>query len=81
MVVAKRFGKELQTRHFLNGFEILPVNQTVAEHAVALRQQYGMKLPDAIILASMQVNMRHLVTRNTKDFKDVPGVILPYSLA
>ncbi|MCE0801596.1 type II toxin-antitoxin system VapC family toxin [Buttiauxella sp. S04-F03] len=80
MVGAKHNDQEQQTRHFLSGFEILPVNHAVAEHSVALRQQYGMKLPDAIILASTQISARKLITRNSKDFKDLPGVILPYSL-
>lgn len=80
MVGAKHNDQEQQTRYFLSGFEILPVNQTVAEHSVALRQQYGMKLPDAIILASTHISARKLITRNSKDFKDLPGVILPYSL-
>ncbi|WP_370640077.1 type II toxin-antitoxin system VapC family toxin [Buttiauxella sp. S04-F03] len=80
MAGAKHHDQEQQTRHFLSGFEILPVNQAVAEHSVALRQQYGMKLPDAIILASTQISARKLITRNSKDFKDLPGIILPYSL-
>lgn len=39
-----------------------------------------MKLPDAIILATAQIHRRELVTRNTKDFAGVPGVIMPYQL-
>jgi hypothetical protein len=80
MVGAKRFGQEPQTRHFLNGFDVLPVNQAVAEQAVEIRKQYGMKLPDVIILASTHVSMRLLITRNTKDFQHVPGIIFPYTL-
>lgn len=38
------------------------------------------KLPDAIILATAQVHRCELVTRNTKDFADIPGVITPYHL-
>ena len=42
--------------------------------------EYGMKLPDAIILATAQIHRYELVTRNTKDFFGIPGVITPYHL-
>lgn len=72
--------QEAQTRQFLSHFDVLPVTQSVSERAVELRRQYKMKLPDAIILASTHVAQKTLLTRNTKDFKDIPGVIVPYSL-
>lgn len=67
------------TRAFLAGFALLPVNELVAERAVALRQVRRIKLPDAIIWASAQTSDRLLVTRNTKDFAATePGVRVPY---
>ena len=36
------------------------------------------KLPDAVIDATAQVENRLLLTRNVKDFKKIPGVIFPY---
>jgi len=39
-----------------------------------------MKLPDAIILATAQVHRRSLLTRNTKDFSGISGVVTPYIL-
>ncbi|MCT4713127.1 type II toxin-antitoxin system VapC family toxin [Enterobacteriaceae bacterium H11S18] len=78
MVGAKKFGHEGATRHFLTQFEVLPVSQAVAQEAVGVRTQFGMKLPDAIILATTRVNGRRFVTRNSKDFERVPGVVLPY---
>jgi len=40
----------------------------------------GIKLPDAIIEATAQIENRLLITRNVKDFKNTPGVILPYAM-
>lgn len=80
MVGAKRFHQENQTRMALSAFDVIGVSLEIAERGVSLRQEYGMKLPDAIILATAHLHRRELVTRNTKDFAGLPGVILPYSL-
>lgn len=67
------------TRVFLDGFTLLPLSGEVAEHAVELRREHRIKLPDAIVWASARVDDRLLVTRNTKDFPaGEPGVRAPY---
>ncbi|MCM2404099.1 type II toxin-antitoxin system VapC family toxin [Rhizobium sp. S153] len=69
------------TRAFLSGFEILAVDEAVAERAVAIRQARRVKLPDAIIRASAEVHGLLLVSRNDKDFPpDDPGVRMPYRI-
>lgn len=69
------------TREFLDGFELIDLNETVAERAVRLRQQHRLKLPDAIIWASAQVHAMLLVTRDTKGFPPGdPGVRMPYQV-
>ncbi len=69
------------TRAFLDGFELVSLEQEVAERAVALRQAHKIKLPDAIVWASAQAQGALLVTRNVKDFPPGdPGVRLPYRL-
>ncbi|WP_136420346.1 type II toxin-antitoxin system VapC family toxin [Herbaspirillum sp. ST 5-3] len=66
-------------RGFLNGFQSLPIDEKVSDLAVAIRQKHRVKLPDAIVWATAQVNGRILVTRNTKDFAhDEPGIRIPY---
>ncbi len=66
---------------FLNTFQILPVTSNEATRSVALRQTKRVKLPDALIWATAQVNDRLLVSRNVKDFPaDEPGVRVPYVL-
>ncbi|MEI7456093.1 MAG: type II toxin-antitoxin system VapC family toxin [Nitrosomonadales bacterium] len=72
---------EAVLRGFLSGFVNLPIDERVAVAAVALRRKHKIKLPDAIVWASAQVDRRILVTRNTKDFSpDEPGVHIPYHL-
>ena len=69
------------TRVFLNTFDIIPLANDVAERAVELRREHGIKLPDAVVWASADIHSMLLVTRNTKDFaKDAPGIRVPYTL-
>ena len=70
-----------QTRRYLSGYRVAPVDDRVAECAVTLRQASRIKLPDAMIWATAKVEGRLLITRNTKDFPaDDPGVRAPYVL-
>lgn len=70
-----------QTRRYLDGYEVIPVDEGVADRAVALRREHRIKLPDAMIWATAQSEGRLLVTRNTKDFPaGDPGVRTPYRL-
>ena len=67
--------------HFLNDFDSLTIDERVCDVAVTLRRQYKIKLPDAIVWATAQVNKRLLVTRNTKDYPyDEPGIRVPYHI-
>lgn len=69
------------TRGFLSAFVNLPIDEQVSDVAVTLRKQHKIKLPDAIVWATAQVNKRILVTRNTKDFShDEPGIHIPYTI-
>ena len=70
---------ESLTRAFLDGFDVVPVTQEVAERAVDLRRRHRIKLPDAIVWASAQIAQCELVTRNTRDFRaGTTGVRIPY---
>ena len=67
------------TREFLDAFTLVELNEKIAERAVTLRREHRLKLPDAIIWASAQVQAMLLVTRDTKGFPpDDPGVRMPY---
>jgi predicted nucleic acid-binding protein len=68
-------------RAFLAGFDLVALDQAVAEAAVDVRRTLGLKLPDAIVRASAVTQGRLLVTRDEKDFAgDDPGVRIPYRL-
>ncbi|KKB13735.1 twitching motility protein PilT [Devosia geojensis] len=72
---------EAGTRAFLAGFEVVPLDDAIAEHAVALRRAHRVKLPDAVIWATAETRSLLLVTRDGKDFPaDLPGIRVPYSL-
>lgn len=72
---------EASIRHFLAGFRQVFIDHDIAERAVAIRREYRLRLPDAIIWASAQSEGALLVTRNSKDFPpDDPGVRVPYRL-
>ncbi len=81
VMVGAEVGLEQATRSFLSSFEVVAVNERVAERAVGLRRSRRIKLPDAVIWATAQAQGALLVTRNTKDFPhDDPGIRAPYSL-
>lgn len=68
------------TRSFLNSFDIIALDEGIAERAVSLRRSHHIKLPDAIIWAT-QVHAMLLVTRSTRDFSvGDPGIRMPYRL-
>ncbi len=79
VMVGANAASETATRRFLASFDRLGVTEAVGERAVTLRRTMKLRLPDAIILATAQVDNLLLVTRNTKDFNaDIPGIRVPY---
>ena len=67
---------------FLGRFGIDEIDSETSVRAASLRRERPrLKSPDAIILASAQVNGRVLVTRNIRDFPaNMPGIRVPYTL-
>ena len=56
--------------------EVLPLTQSIAQQAIALRQQRRMGLGDAIIAATAMTHNLALVTHNTEDFRWINGLEL-----
>jgi predicted nucleic acid-binding protein len=56
----------------LSPFTELPVDRPTAERAGRLRRTAGLRIADAIIAASALEHGLTLVTRNLRDFHDVP---------
>ncbi len=70
-----------QLEAWLESFPRLPLDQAIARETVQLRQRHGLKVPDAIILATASIHGLTLATRNSRDFPlSLGGVVHPYSL-
>ena len=78
-------GEDLDRREIvrqaLSNFEIAELDARIAAAAADIRYRSRMKLMDAYILATAQVNGAILVTRNIKGFPaNMPGIRVPYQL-
>ena len=78
-------GEELEDRdavqQVISAFEVVEIDARIALAAADIRHRTKMKLMDAYILATAQVNGAILITRNIKDFPvKMPGIRVPYSL-
>ncbi|PNU18573.1 VapC toxin family PIN domain ribonuclease [Geothermobacter hydrogeniphilus] len=81
VMVGATAEEDAPVRAFLSRFEVVPVTPEIAERAVEIRRQTGIRLPDAIIWAGAQCEDALLVSRNSRDFPpDAPGVRMPYLL-
>lgn len=68
-------------RQLISPFEVVELDARIASAAADIRHRTRMKLLDAYILATAQVNGAILVTRNIKDFPiNMPGIRVPYTL-
>jgi predicted nucleic acid-binding protein len=67
-------------RALLMGFKVIDVDVDIADYAVVLRQERGLSLTDAIIVATAQASGRVLITRDAKleNECDDPPVVVPY---
>jgi toxin FitB len=65
-----------QIRRLLGAMTEYPVDRQIAEEAGRIRQEVGIRLPDALIAATALVNGLTVDTRNLSDFRRVPGLRL-----
>ena len=73
-----RPGEEERHEAMLALLERVPLGSAIARRAGQLRQQAGLSqlsLPDAAIAASADLNGYTLLTRNTRDFAILDGVL------
>lgn len=81
VLAGEAFDSRDIVRQALSNFEIVELDAAIAAAAADIRYRLKMKLMDAYILATAQINGAILITRNTKDFPaSLPGVRVPYSL-
>ncbi|HBG05745.1 MAG: hypothetical protein A2075_06150 [Geobacteraceae bacterium GWC2_58_44] len=60
----------------LDSLNEIPLDNEIKSTAITIRRLYRLKLPDAIIAATALHLGLPLVTRNSKDFKDLPDLKL-----
>jgi predicted nucleic acid-binding protein len=73
---------ELGLRNFLAGFEVIHTSARIAESASQIRKQTGLKLPDALILASGACERRTVLTRDRQilNANHSVSVLCPYEV-
>lgn len=67
---------ETALRILLAPFTELAVDRAIAEQAGRLRRMSGTRIADALIAATALQFHLTLMTRNTRDFDRIPGVVL-----
>ncbi len=73
--------EEFKIREFLKFATIIYVNDEVEDLAIKYRRLKSIKLPDAIIAATASVYNLTLITRNKKDFKNLPiNILNPFEI-
>ena len=81
VLVGCREGESGRVQAWLDTFPRLPLDDAIALESVRLRQRHGLKIPDAIILATARCADLTLATRNSRDFSlAMGGVLHPYQL-
>jgi predicted nucleic acid-binding protein len=78
---ARNPAEHMAVDGLLRSLKRVELSEDVARRAVELRTTLRLKLPDAVVLASAEVEGCILVTRNTRDFPHHnPQVRFPYTL-
>jgi predicted nucleic acid-binding protein len=67
---------EDRIRTLLAPFGEMPVDRTIAEEAGRIRRSGRTRTPDALIAATARVHGLTLITRNVRDFADIPGLVV-----
>jgi predicted nucleic acid-binding protein len=67
---------------FFESAAIFGLTEEIVDRTIRLRQKQKIKLPDAAIAATALVNDLTLISRNTKDFKNIKGleIVDPYKI-
>lgn len=71
-----------ELNRFISIADIINIDQSVVNKAIALRLKHKIKLPDAVIAATAITHELVLVTRNFSDFDTIEGldIINPYTV-
>lgn len=73
--------EEVTANDLFAALEVIPLDASVAQIAIEIRRHSGLRLADAVILATAYVAGLQLSTRNTKAFSEEdPTIRIPYRL-
>ena len=61
-------AEELSFINFVNAVDVIPINQSIVNQTIEFRKMKKIKLPDAIIAATVHSEQLDIITRNTADF-------------
>lgn len=68
--------KDLEVLHnFINDALVIELERPIKLKTADIRKQHKIKLPDAIIAAAAIIYDLTLITRNTKDFENISGLL------
>ena len=72
----------LHPSHAIKWLNQLIDEEIIVNKTIHIRQKQKIKLPDAIIASTALANGLVLISRNTKDFTNIPGleVVNPYDI-
>jgi predicted nucleic acid-binding protein len=59
---------------FVDQSNVFPLDDEIVEKTIEIRRTYKIKLPDAIIAATAIIFDLTLISRNDKDFTQIPGL-------
>ena len=67
---------------FFEASNIFELTNDIVNKTIQIRQKQKIKFPDAVIASTALVNGLILVSRNTKDFKSIPDLVVlnPYDI-
>jgi hypothetical protein len=66
--------QEKKTESFIRTLLILPLSDDIVRKTIEIRKSRKMKVANAIIAATAILNGLTLISRNEKDFKNLPGL-------
>ena len=66
-------SEESAIRDFLRDIQVIDMNSDVKDHAIRLRRNHGLKLPDAIIAATA-LSLDGVLLTNDQGMARVPGL-------
>lgn len=67
-------AEERSLEQLLGNFNVVMLNDDIIDETIKIRKRVRLKIPDAVIAASVTLYEGTLVTRNTREFKKVKGL-------